>query len=64
MEYRCKAEEWLFKLPDDELPDDVLEILKEQFGLPCDGGGRPGDWCANCHWDGGQEELDYEWESI
>jgi len=35
--------------------DDIKKIIQEQHGLPCDGGGVPGEWCVvksimGCYW--------------
>jgi hypothetical protein len=36
----------------DALPADLREGIDEEGGLGCDGGGRPGWWCIDCHWMG------------
>lgn len=51
----CIAPEELFTENYADVPDDLKTIVSEQNGLPCDGGGVPGEWCqtkriGGCHW--------------
>ena len=60
--YRCEIPDEF--LSDDwyNLPKEVKTIIDQQGGLPCDGGGVPGQWCHEtthivnlrnrCHWVG------------
>lgn len=44
----------------DDLPRVWQQIIDTQHGLPCDGGGVPGEWCnrglRHCYWFGGEEQ--------
>lgn len=51
----CIAPEELFAENYADVPDELMVIVGEQNGLPCDGGGVPGEWCqtkkiGGCHW--------------
>jgi len=65
VEYNCDAPDEIFARTTDEIPEDMMNIIDRQHGLPCDAGGLPGEWCSSCHWTGGKEVLedddDYEY---
>lgn len=47
--YACHAPEALFAEElDPEVEAQFLRVVKNG-GLPCDGGGVPGEWCARCY---------------
>lgn len=54
--FNCGAPEVLFGEWDD-VPSDLKEQVDKQNGLPCDGGGVPGEWCSDCQWDGGAYDI-------
>ena len=57
--YSCEIPQEYLTCKPDELPPDFEEVLKEQAGLPCDGGGYPGSWCRNCEYFGGYTSDDW-----
>ena len=59
-EYSCTAPNVLFTDNWESAPQETLETMNKQNGLPCDGGGRPGPWCTRCHW-GQEEDFDSEY---
>lgn len=46
-EAHCFADPVLF-LPWDEMPAEAQEEFRIASSIPCEGGGVPGSWCANC----------------
>ena len=43
----CYADPVLF-LPWDDLPARAKKEFEKNGGIPCEGGGLPGPWCADC----------------
>jgi len=37
------------------IPNDFIQVLNNQNGLPCGGGGISGQWCEGCHYFGGKK---------
>ena len=58
-EFRCDAPEVLFGEWSD-VPAELKAQVEKQRGLPCDGGGNPGEWCSDCRWTGGHDVLEYD----
>jgi len=48
----CEAPDELFVEDPGMVPQQLMEIVVAQRGLPCDGSGVPGIWCVlrHCHW--------------
>ena len=34
----------------EDIPEAYRYVIDAQNGLPCDGGGVPGNWCRRCFW--------------
>lgn len=45
----------------EDIPLAYREIIDDQNGLPCDGGGVPGRWCVRCFW--GEVYSEDQWTS-
>jgi hypothetical protein len=54
-ECQCTCPPAMFRKWED-IPQDVRDMIPAN-GLPCDGGGTPGEWCKDCKW-GKVEECD------
>jgi hypothetical protein len=63
-EAECDAPDIVFDTPKNEdIPDEEIQgIIEEQNGLPCDVGGKPGDWCQDCYWGSYDVKDDYDEE--
>ena len=70
--YECGApEKEVLDSEWENIPDEHKKIINEQGGLPCDGGGVPGDWClcvskgfGKCRYLKGVEKYDGDPDDI
>ena len=52
----CFIPEEYLTASEEEIPQEALNMIMSQNGLPCDGGGVPGSWCERCYWGTSSEE--------
>lgn len=55
----CGAPKGTFDENEEAIPEIAKKVIQHQGGLPCDGGGVPGEWCIRCAfsvWGDGQED--------
>jgi hypothetical protein len=45
--FGCLAPGYYF-LPWEKMPKKAQEEVEENGSIPCEGGGRPGEWCMEC----------------
>lgn len=51
MRFDCNAPDDVFSENFEDIAPENQAIIGSQHGLPCEGGGRPGPWCHECHWE-------------
>ena len=50
-DYKCYAPESIMIPAEwDDMPKEHQEIIKNEGGIGCEGGGTPGSWCGWCHY--------------
>lgn len=59
--FNCHASEDYF-LEWEDIPQEVKDEIERNGGIPCEGGGVPGDWCTRCRF-GSTEPMTTEFEA-